>query len=128
VLERAAPQQIHLFCADSGSAGLQEFLKRLAGLVKYTLRARQGKTYLTALAAAAAQDEDTVRLGLDWLEALGHIQVVYGVDGELEVTDRASTGGEDPGPAQAKLVAALAETAAYRDFFKRADANFLIRY
>ncbi len=122
-LERVAPAKIYLFAIDPGADQPQAFLARLAGLVKFALRAKGGQTRLAALAAATAQREETVRMGLLWLEAKGHISGDWRVEGEERAADEVRFG---PGSGQesadlaeiaAELKAMLDETAAYRRFF-----------
>jgi hypothetical protein len=52
-----------------------EFLSRLAGMVKFVIAKKNGETSIPALATATAQREVTVRIGLEWLAAGGHVAV-----------------------------------------------------
>jgi hypothetical protein len=104
---------------------IEPFLRRLAGLLKHDLRQRQGQVYLPALAAACGQRLATVRKGIEWLAARGQIVVekwdgddlvITPGNGESQVTPDLETG----------LRVLLSETAAYRAYFRRADAGQLI--
>ncbi|MBM3143955.1 MAG: single-stranded-DNA-specific exonuclease RecJ [Chloroflexi bacterium] len=125
LLEAVSPQVVYLFAVAPGVARPEEFLKRLAGLVKHTLKARDGIARLDELAAAMAHRETTVRLGLAWLEEKGHISVERGEGGEL----RLRTPGQ-PGHAlddvAMTLEALLDETAAYREYFEKANPATLL--
>jgi single-stranded-DNA-specific exonuclease len=129
-LERVTPQMVYLFAVDPQADDSQAFLNRLGGLVKHVLRADQGRTRLSDLAAATAQREATVRKGLAWLEAAGHLAVR--VEGGDEIGDEIIVEKQErsrPGnlePVVAQLSELLAETAAYRAYFRRADAEALV--
>ena len=125
-LETVDPEFVHLFSIDPGMDRLESFLKRLAGLVKYALSKNQGQTSIAALAAGTAQQEITVRMGLDWLVNQGHLKVISADDGELSLAegerdDRAGT-DEQAG----KLKSLLAETGAFRTYYARAEADLLL--
>jgi single-stranded-DNA-specific exonuclease len=128
-LETAQPQRVHLFAQDPGMDRPGPFERRLAGLVKHVLNARGGETSLSELAAATAQSEAAVRLGLQRLVVRGLILMTEGRDGRLTLT-----GGDNlPAPevertrVAARLHAALQETAAFRAHVRTADKDLLVR-
>ncbi len=97
----------------------EAFLERLAGMVKYALRHKGGRATLQELAAATAERELTLHLGLEWLEAGGHIHVEF-EEGALHF----SPGDGQVNPyAQNELFCAirvlLQESAAYRRLWAR---------
>ena len=63
-----------------------EFLSRLAGMMKFTINQRGGKASIKELAVATAQRETTIRLGLEWLGAGGHLKVEE-ENGELNLAN-----------------------------------------
>jgi single-stranded-DNA-specific exonuclease len=125
-LEMVSPRRIVLFGIDPGLDAPQAFLQRLGGLVKHVLRAREGRTSLSTLAAKMAHDAPTVRLGLEWMAQKGQIEVVS--PGPRQLTLRAGSGvaGDRLDIVQARLQAQLAETAAYRAYYCHADARRLV--
>jgi single-stranded-DNA-specific exonuclease len=131
VLGRVRPMRVYLFGVDPGSGQPNAFLRRLAGLVKYALRTQEGRTTVSSLASATAQREATVRQGLAWLAARGDIGVVNQQEDALTLV--AGNGPQDatsPAPADeagARLSALLAETAAYRAYFRQAPPDALMR-
>jgi single-stranded-DNA-specific exonuclease len=135
-LEAVSPETVYLFANDPGMDNIEPFLQRLAGLVKYALRANAGRASLSSLAAAAAQRVSVVRQALAWLEAEGHIAITDedGDDVRLEergVRDRRKGNRElqDRGELDAlaaRLQALLAETAAFRAYYSRADVEALV--
>lgn len=125
-LQRARPSVVYLFGIDPQAAGPEAFLQRLAGLVKHALSKEQGQTTVAALAAAVAQRESTVRLGLDWLAERGHVALTYQPDGGLHLTPGSGASGQRLRALAAQVKAALDETAAYRAFFRRTAAQLLI--
>jgi len=125
-LEAVAPRKVYLFAIDPGGSQPQEFLARLAGLLKHALRAKGGWVRLSALAAATAQRQATVRAGIAWLEAHGHVHVLEDAGDEIRLGEG---DGLERGPqpqVTARLRALLEETAAYRAYFAHAHPERLI--
>jgi single-stranded-DNA-specific exonuclease len=104
----------------------QSFLTRLGGLAKYALNHQGGRTRISGLAAACAQRELAIRLGLEWLAAGGHLQCrTSGDEVELESAEAR------PNPElQKELLSGVRslvnEAAAYRRHFGTADARTLL--
>lgn len=130
-LRVVSPQTVYLIGAGRPPDRPSEFLERLAGLVKYGLKAYQGRLEIAALASATAQREATVRVGLAWLEAKGAITLQEEDENDGEVVWITIGSGEaDRRPlawAENQLHDLLAETRAYRAYFRRVDAKVLIR-
>ena len=134
ILEAVSPKLVYLFGVDPGLDEPGDFLERLTGLVKHSLRAKDGLAHLPALAAAMAHREATVRLGLAWLEEKGLITVDPPSGetgrGEMEAGSELQLrlGGE-PGYAlhdvAMTLKTLLDETAAYRAYLRSADKETL---
>ena len=124
-LEQVSPQKVYLFGLPPEAEGMQAFLQRLSGLVKYALKARQGRVRLGELAAATGQREISVRIGLAWLEARGHIILTASGD-EMVISVGEGTSSDQLAERTAQLKALLEETAAYRSFFSRADKESLL--
>jgi single-stranded-DNA-specific exonuclease len=124
-LKQVQPESVYLFGVNPVTGSADEFLKRLAGLVKYALHQRKGQANLDALVAATAQTELAVRTGLAWLAAQGYVAVA---DEEGSVLQLAAGSGEIEGGAgllREQLDALLAETSAYRSYYRKADASKL---
>ena len=127
ILERVTPQKLYLVAAIPTDEKAEAFLTRLGGLVKYALNQRGGKVSLQELSAACAQREATIRLGLAWLEAGGHLTIDEKEDG-LQIA--AGNGRAEPYLQRELYIAIkglLAETAAYRTYFKEASTEKLLR-
>ena len=127
-LERVRPQKLILFAVAPVSDDPQAFLERLTGLVKFALNRRGGRTNYTGLAAATAQREIAVRLGLEWLAAKG--QLTFEVD---EENLHLSSGNEAANPyavgeLENGIRTVLAETHAYRLHFAGAEAKNLVSH
>jgi single-stranded-DNA-specific exonuclease len=128
-LTQVGSTRVCLFGRDPGTDTPDAFLRRLTGLVKHTLSARAGRAPVAQLAAATAQCEATVRLGLAWLAARGHVRIMEETSGEVQLVagDGPSAPDADFKALDTRLRAALAETAAYRAYFREADAAALLR-
>ncbi len=123
VLDAVGPACVYLVGHDPGMDEPQTFLKRLAGLVKYTIKHKGGTVQLDELAAMTAQRPETTRAGLDWLAARGQIAFADPDGGVVAL----SVGGTatDVGPVTARLKRLLDESAAYRAYWRRAHPDSL---
>jgi single-stranded-DNA-specific exonuclease len=127
VLEKVTPETVYLFGIDPGLDHPEAFLRRLAGLTRYALNSHQGRANVSTLAAATAQREATVRQGVAWLVARGHLVVLSEEGDEIQLAEGDQV--VDPKGVQKlleSLKALLKETAAYRAHFARADKESLI--
>jgi hypothetical protein len=130
-LERVIPVRVCLFGVDPDLDRPEPFTRRLVGLVKYALSAHGGRTTLSSLAAATAQREITVLAALEWLAARGDIRMQREGDNLVLLKGPRRTGQEQPFEAEiarirGRLEALLAESAAYRAFFRSADPDALV--
>ena len=126
-LEKVQPKRIYLFAVTDPIEPPEAFLGRLAGLLKYAVNRRQGKVSYPELEAATAQRPVTVRAGLEWLVAQGQISLKDENENGMEVY--IGTSLKDPASGSrlwAEIQSLLAETAAYRAHFKRADKDTLL--
>ncbi len=115
------PRRIFLVGQPSPFDSLPAFIKQLMGLVKYSLTHKEGEVSLEELAAILGHRQTTVQLGIDWLVAKGKLSI-YADEGDILVLRP----DQRPPAAEAAtmenlLQAALAETAAYRRFFREAS-------
>jgi len=125
-LRKASPETVYLIASDPGFDKPAAFLKRLAGLVKHSIEADEGRVSISRLAAATAQREATVWAGIAWLLARGHVAMSGGKGDEMRLTPGSGKTGADLARIAAELRVLLEETAAYRAHFARADAGALI--
>ncbi|MFT3893925.1 MAG: single-stranded-DNA-specific exonuclease RecJ [Anaerolineales bacterium] len=125
-LETVKPQKVYLIGVSPAEEKTDEFLKKLAGLVKYTINQRSGNVTVQELAAVTGQRERAVRIGLEWLTAGGHVSI----SGEEEALLLSRGNGETNQYIQKELFVAvrgiLEETAAYRLYFQRAEVDTLM--
>jgi single-stranded-DNA-specific exonuclease len=126
VLQRVSPSKVYLFAVDPGMDRLDGFIKRLAGLVKYTITARQSCVDVQALAAATAQRPSVIVAGIHWLQAYGYLRVVGEVGSELQLEKGDGLQTKELPQAQAILQGLLQESAAYRSYISRADPRLLL--
>ena len=96
------------------------------GLVKRALNASQGQVDVCTLAAATAQREPTVRAGLVWLEARGHIAILEEDGGVVHLAAGSRAASGDLERIRTELNALIEETAAYRAYFIRAASEQLV--
>jgi hypothetical protein len=125
VLQRLQPKTVVLFAVDPGLDRPDAFLARLAGLVKRALGANNGQISLRMLAAATAQRETTVRVGLRWLAARGHVRIAAEEGDEVRIESGDGVPGLEASVIMAQLQRLLEETAAYRRYFEQAEPGTL---
>ncbi len=129
ILKKVEPKKIYLVGKNPPEVTAQAFLTHLAGLVKYALAKKDGRTRLSELAAVTAQRESTIRLGLEWLAAGG--QVMIKVEGDevflsphqkSEVSETSDFSGFKYAKEEifVAIKALLAETVAFRKQFSEA--------
>ncbi len=130
-LETVKPKIIYLIAMtpveypSNGIGGnkTDKFLSYLAGLAKFTIIQRNGMVKISELATATAHREITLRLGLDWLAAGGHLST-EGVDGNYLIkTGEVSAKPHLQRELYIVIEGLLEETAAYRAHFVRAEAR-----
>ena len=126
VLDHVRPKKLFLFNISSPSDKLDIFLKALGGMVKNCINQKQGSGKILKFAARLGQREETIRAGLNWLEARGEIEIILkGVDFNLLIGDGIIE--KDIENKTTILKELLNETSAYRSYYLRMDANNLTR-
>jgi len=128
LLSKGKPGKVYLFGINPGMDEPEAFLKRLLGLLKYRIKFAQGITSLSSLAAATAQKVSAVKAGIDWLDSRGHIQLISIQDDEIQVETGVGKPEKDVRRSDLALNNALAESAAFRRYYLRADKTRLIEY
>ena len=125
-LEQTSPEAVHLFGVAGEGTEPARFVQRLAGLIKYTLRNKQGIAELEQLAAASAQRAGAVREGIHMLAARGDVQILEEGDTAIRLTQGDGQLRPELDAVQARLGALLQETAAYRAYFARTVPDRLV--
>ncbi|HCK67369.1 MAG TPA: hypothetical protein DHW49_14000, partial [Anaerolineae bacterium] len=116
-LEVVKPKTIYVFGVLPSEEKPEEFLNRLAGLCKFALNKKEGKTSIQELASAMASRELAIEIGLQWLVANGGLTVDVD-EGQVNLSNEK----QEKNPyLQAELFVALRgvlnETSAYRKYF-----------
>jgi single-stranded-DNA-specific exonuclease len=130
-LAQVGAEELTLFASDPRMDEAGAFLHRLAGLIKFVLKVRDGDLDLEAAAAATAQRVSTVQAGLDLLVAQGQVVIAEREDDHCRLAR--GTGDLDQQDAQgtemarARLDALLAETGAYRSYVNGAPVEAVVR-
>lgn len=125
-LEIVKPKIVYVFGISPAEQKPDEFLTHLAGLCKFVLNQRRGKTTVSELASASAARESAIQVGLEWLAAGGQLTVAIEDD---DVLLSKETQAKNP-YLQAELFVALKgilnETTAYRKYFASAELKSLL--
>jgi single-stranded-DNA-specific exonuclease len=125
-LEKVQPRTVSLVAAHPDIENTENFIARLMGLLKFVINQRDGKATYTELAAASGQRVLTVKRGLNWLIVRGKVTLKHEEDGVLWLAS-GKNGQDIAGAARlwVEVQSLLAEAAAYRAHFKRADKETL---
>ncbi|GAB4517374.1 MAG: hypothetical protein OHK0046_23880 [Anaerolineae bacterium] len=126
-LEAVNPAKVVLIGLNPGTDSVQLFLQKFSGVVKHALGTMDGQVRLSTLAAAVAHREVTALAGLGWLAARGHIQYTLEDD---QVQLRPGTGETQQSllsETTARVATLLQETAAYRSYFRRTEADVVVQ-
>ncbi|MGQ9518386.1 MAG: DHHA1 domain-containing protein, partial [Anaerolineae bacterium] len=126
-LDRTGARRLVLIYGDCPPADLRTLLLDLMGLVKHTLRAKQGEARLSTLAGLTAQRKETVLLGLELLSDLDVCMFErIGDDNLFFLRYRPQTvhwADVITSPLSSSLRRLLEETSAYRRFQRQAQVE-----
>jgi DeoR/GlpR family transcriptional regulator of sugar metabolism len=94
-------------------------MRQLMGLIKYAMQHKNGQIEWETLVAVLGHTLATVRLGIDWLVAQGKLSS-ESINGGLLKLQPAQQSANLPEATEIekRLKTALAETVAYREFFR----------
>ncbi|MDR3576330.1 MAG: single-stranded-DNA-specific exonuclease RecJ [Anaerolineaceae bacterium] len=126
VLTSVLAKRVILFGSMAQNDQPLAFLTHLTGLVRHTLKERQGCANLADFASASAQREITIRKGLAWLAARGHIEILKEEDGCVWLKEKGQLNELEKGRIENELKSLLAETGAFRSYYLRADPQHLL--
>jgi hypothetical protein len=122
------PRTIYLIAAASDALDEEHaLLSHLAGMAKFAMQRREGRATISQMAAACGHRDLTVRLGLEWLAASGHIGLKADGDSVTLASAGEQSSEEVRGELLCGLKSLLEETAAYRARFRTAPADTLLR-
>lgn len=126
VLERVHPKVVYLFAVDPNLTSPEIFLKRLAGLIKYALRTEDGRVQISALAAATANRETSVRKGIAWLASRGDIKIMIEDENGL-VLEKGGAPHKSSETEQLmiELTTILKETTSFRKYYREVEPDAL---
>ena len=125
VMAAVKPRRVFVVGQPAPFDTFPAFVKRLMGLVKYAVGHAEGKVSPEALAAALGHRLTTARLGLDWLAAQGKLTITAEEDDLLVLRPSRQPPADTAAMIETTLKSALAETAAYRCFFREASLGTL---
>ncbi len=122
-IQRVKPQTIYLGAMPQPEDKREAFLKRLGALLKHDLNQRHGQVDVAQLAAALGQRIITARKGIEWLEASGQIRVTDWAEDHITIAAGTGDKAEELDTLQAELKVLLAETAAWRAYYRRLNVE-----
>ncbi len=126
-IQAVIPRRVALFNANSIPDQPGEFLKRLAGLVRFSLKNRQGTVTIGELAAALGQREATVQRGLDWLAARGFVHTLAVEGQSIQLGEGGQADQNRAAALDEEIRYLLQETAAFRSYYLRANPTAIVK-
>ena len=115
------PSTVYLFDHDPHADEMEAFVRRFVGLVKHAQSAKDGVIHVSTFAALMAHRESTIRAALEWLATTAIIEITATNGDNITVTKGGAQQTADQAQTD-RLTRILAETAAYRAHYRRADA------
>ena len=127
-LEIVQPEYIYLFANTDASHQLGPFLEQVAGLLKYAINHVGGRISYATLECMTAQRPETIRKALRWLVSSGKINLIAEDETGMVVSIPILMGNSpELSPQLEEVRALLQETAAYRNYFQKADKDLLFQ-
>ena len=126
-IQAVIPRRVALFNVHSVNDQPGEFLKRLAGMVRFSLKYRQGAVTVSELAALLGQREATVQRGLDWLAARGFVHTISTNDQPIQIAEGGQPDHNSASALDEEIRYLLQETAAFRSYYLRANPVAIVK-
>ncbi|MCJ7695657.1 MAG: single-stranded-DNA-specific exonuclease RecJ [Anaerolineaceae bacterium] len=112
---------LHQFANQGSTLSKKEFLKILAGLLKYSLNKQEGLFETPQFVVATVQTEDIVKIGLQWLQEKGLFKFTN-VDSQIYLVE---VGDQTEGPGLKQISARFdrlwEEFLSYQKFYQTAN-------
>ncbi|MEJ2013472.1 MAG: hypothetical protein P8X64_14770, partial [Anaerolineales bacterium] len=124
-LERVQPRQLIVVALEPNYTRFEDYVRHLAGLVKFALRKQEGCFNLLHAAENLGSVRSTVKTGLEYLAARGLVTLEDDLSGTVLLTAGKGDTIEVEGCAE-ELRHSLLEAAAFRGFLKKCDLNKLL--
>jgi single-stranded-DNA-specific exonuclease len=124
-LERVQPRQLIVVALEPNYTRFEDYVRHLAGLVKFALRKQEGCFDLLHAAENLGSVRSTVKTGLEYLAARGLVTLEDDLSGTVLLTAGKGDTIEVEGCAE-ELRHLLLEAAAFRGFLKKCDLNKLL--
>jgi single-stranded-DNA-specific exonuclease len=127
-LKIVQPKKVYVVGINSKMDHLQEFLKRLTGLLKYSISQKGGQVHLDELASSTSQTKAAVRVGISWLESKGYVTVLQEENNVILISepDEAYNPLFSPEGMQADLKLLLKESSLFRKHLSSCDLDSLV--
>ncbi|NPV84937.1 MAG: single-stranded-DNA-specific exonuclease RecJ [Anaerolineae bacterium] len=127
-IRKVNPQKIILMGINPGFDRFEVFTPRLGGMIRYAISKHGGWISIMKMAIATAQREETIRKGIAWFIARGDIQLIKEENERLQFALCGQTNKPAIAKAESDLRALLNETAAFRNYYLRANPDYLLAY
>lgn len=125
-LKRVDPTQVVLLGLTPPQETVTDVQRRILELIKFVLNRQDGRTTISALSTATGQSPQTVELALEYIEARGDIQLDTQDGDNICLLPGSGIPLADAAEKLAAFQETVAETRAYRAFFKRAEPSHLL--
>jgi single-stranded-DNA-specific exonuclease len=124
IIFRSNPQTITFCAIDTRPDILESFLASLMGLIRFAINKKAGQLDIQRISARLSQNPITVQRGMDLLAEKGIISLDEGkvIESEIKMPENKVTDSR----IEVELKGLLEETAAFREYYKRAAPEDLV--
>ena len=127
MIKEVKPKKVYLFAIDPELDQLEEFFNRLIGLLNNIISRSSGRGDLSRIAAAMAHREVTILKGIEFLQSRGIFYTNLLEGGEIIVKPGGRIVLDESRGILEQLKYLLAETAAFRAYYRKADKNMVMK-
>ena len=128
IMEKINPNKIILLREITEPTSAETLLRTILGLIKYSIEHNDGIISYVSLASSSNQEVKTIHQAIQWLTAIGEIQIINETGDHVVVSKGIGIQNQESVKSLwQNLSQMLNETIAYQSFFKRADNQTLLQ-
>ena len=127
LIATARPSRLYLLCLPQAPIDTKTLLLEIGKAIKECLSSETCMLSLQDIAARTNQSTETIRLGLLWYQAHGDICIVSNQANFASIQKGTSEDQSELLVLQKKLNKSLKETAAFKEYYKSVEPEFLLR-
>jgi single-stranded-DNA-specific exonuclease len=127
VLLRVNPEIVYLFSQRFSSNELKDFLASISSLIQHAVKNNNGIISIPDLISKTSHREKTIRKAVAWFASRGDITSVEEDENHIKLLKGKMPNKEEQKSIEGELNLLLKETNAFRNYYLRADPQWLIK-